>query len=979
MDFKLKQNQNNDYSKKVPELIVQLNKNIEGEVRFDEGSRALYATDSSNYRQVPIGVVIPKSIEDVVSTVKICNQLEIPLLSRGGGTSVAGQCCNVAVVIDFSKYLNKVLQLDPHQKLATVQPGCILDDLRDAAENYHLTFAPDPSTHNRNTLGGMLGNNSCGRSLLSMYEGDGCRTSDNVHALKILTYDGFCLSVGKTNEAELESIIRRGDRKAGIYSQLKNLRDRYQHLIREKFPKIPRRVSGYNLDDLLPENGFNVARALCGTEGTCITILEATLNLVHSPSFKTLLIFGYEDIAEAGDHLLEILPFKPATLEGMDDILINYMKGKGMLAEEISLLPEGRGWLLIEMSGNTIEEADEHALTLIEHMKKQKKAPIIKVLKNPIDQKKIWSIRESGLGATAFVPGSLDTWEGWEDSAVPVNKVGEYIRKLKKLFDQYNYQASIYGHFGQGCLHCRIPFDLETRSGILTFRSFLDDATDLVVQLGGSLSGEHGDGQSRAELLPKMFGEELMDAFRQFKSIWDPKWKMNPGKVVNANPIISNLRIGTDYNPWNPVTHFNFPRDQGSFARAALRCVGVGLCRRQKGGVMCPSYQATKEERYSTRGRARLLFEMLEQKVIGKNGWHDKHVKQALDLCLSCKGCKSDCPVNVDMAKYKAEFLSHYHKYHLRHRSAYVFGYIYRWLKIMSKLPNLFNFFNQNNFFAPIIKFICGISPQRNMPVVAQQTLQDWYQEQNKKNDLFEQKNKKIILWADTFTNYLDPDAGIAALNVLKKFGFEVMISPEFLCCGRPLYDFGFLPKAKKLLRNILTSLREQIREGVNIVGLEPSCVATFRDEMLDLFPEDIDAKRLSHQIYTLDEFIDLYVPENMLPKINRKALIQPHCHHHAVIKMNSEKNVLEKLGLDFEILNAGCCGMAGGFGYEKGEHYEVSMKIAENALLPAVRSADEDTLIIADGFSCRSQINQCTSRKALHLAEVIQMGFEKS
>ncbi len=490
-------------------LAAELRTEIRGEVRFDEGSRALYATDASNYRQVPIGVVIPRDVDDVIKIVATCYRYGAPLLARGGGTSLAGQCCNVAVVIDMSKYMNQVIEIDPQKRLAQVQPGTILDDLRHAAEQFHLTFGPDPATHSYCTLGGMIGNNSCGTH--SVMAG---KTVDNIETLEILTYDGVRMRVGKTTDEELERIINEGGRRGEIYARLKALRDKYANLIRERYPPIPRRVSGYNLDQLLPENGFHVARALVGTENTCVTVLEATAHLVASPPARSLLVLGYPDMYSASDHVMEILAHKPIALEGMDDRLIEGAKRKGLFSSDMALLPSGGGWLLVEFGSETDQESVERARGLIEELKRQQTPPDMRLFENRKEAGKIWSMREAAVGATGRVPGEKDAWPGWEDSAVPPDKIGDYLRELRKLLEHYDYRWAFYGHFGHGCIHTRISFDLETSDGIAAFRSFMNEAADLVIKYGGSLSGEHGDGQARAELLPKMFGEELIEAFK---------------------------------------------------------------------------------------------------------------------------------------------------------------------------------------------------------------------------------------------------------------------------------------------------------------------------------------------------------------------------------------------------------------------------------------------------------------------------------
>ena len=682
-------------------LSRRIEREIDGEVRFDTGSRALYATDASNYRQVPLGVVLPKSLDDVEKTVRLCHDENVALLARGGGTSLAGEGCNVAVMLDFSKYLHRVTWLDATRKLARVEPGCVLDTLRNAAEKHGLTFGPDPATHDHNTLGGMIGNNSCG--VHSVLAG---RTSDNVESLDILTYDGLRMSVGRTSAAERQSIAAEGGRRAEIYDALERLAMRYAPLIRERFPKIPRRVSGYeNLDELLPENGLNVARALVGTEGTCVTVLSATLNLVPSPKARVLVIIGFADVFAAADAVPYVLEFNPIGLEGLDELLIEFVRRKNVHPEDLEVLPEGQGWLVAELGANDMETAKSRAKELVDAA--SAKGWAARMISDKAQQASVWELREAALAATAHVPGMPETWPGWEDSAVPREALGDYLREFKALLAKHGYEASVYGHFGDGLVHCRIPFDLRSESGIANWQAFLDEAADLVVRHGGSLSGEHGDGQARAGLLEKMYGRELMEAFREFKAIWDPRGRMNPGKVVDPFPITSNLRVGPDYHPEEVGHHFAFRNDGGSFTNATLRCVGVGACRRTDSNksTMCPSYMVTREERHSTRGRARLLFEMLHGGTI-RDGWKSAEVEEALDLCLACKGCKSDCPVGVDMATYKAEFRSHHYAGRWRPRAAYSMGLIHRWSRLAGMAPWLANFALQTPGIADLSKRI---------------------------------------------------------------------------------------------------------------------------------------------------------------------------------------------------------------------------------------------------------------------------------
>ncbi len=943
---------------------------IAGEVRFSAGDRALYATDGSNYRQVPIGIVLPRSPQDVIATVALCREHGAPVLSRGGGTSLAGQCCNTAVVMDFSKYLNHILTIDPEGRVAWVEPGTVLDDLRDAAEKHHLTFGPDPSTHDHNTLGGMIGNNSCG--VHSVMSG---RTADNVLELDILTYDGLRLRVGPTSEDELQSIIARGGRRAEIYRQLDALRWRYAPLIRERYRQIPRRVSGYNLDELLPEHGFNVARALVGTEGTCVTVLKAGLRLVPSPPKRVLVVAGFPDIFIAGDAVVRVLSHEPLGLEGIDERLVNFMRIKHEGEAARRSLPEGCGWLLAEMGGETEAEAIEKAEALMRDLGRDHDVADVRLLRDPAAQKRIWEVRKAGLGATAFVPHHPDTWEGWEDSAVPPHRVGPYLRDLDALFKKYDYSSALYGHFGDGCIHCRINFGLRTEAGVAKWRRFLDEAADLVLRHEGSVSGEHGDGQSKAELLGKMYGPELIQAFREFKAIWDPEGKMNPGKVVDPYPITSNLRLGPDYRPPQLKTHFHFKPEGGSFERVALRCVGVGECRRHHtdNGVMCPSYMATMEEKHSTRGRGHLLFEMLHGGAI-TDRWKSDAVEEALDLCLGCKGCKHDCPVNVDMATYKAEFRSHYYEGRLRPRAAYSMGLIHLWARAASFAPGVANFLTQTPGVSAVAKFIGGLAQERRIPPFAPETFRQWFARHQPRHPL----GPPVILFPDTFNNFFRPTAAIAAVHVLEQAGWRVVIPHRLLCCARPLYDWGMLDRAKGLIGDILETLGPDLERNIAVVGLEPACVSAFRDEIVDLFPDDPRAQRLKNQSFLFAEFLDKYCAHLELPRRAVKAMVQIHCHHHAVLDPKAEQKVLERMGVDTEIMPSGCCGMAGSFGFEAEKHHW-SMKIAERVLLPKLAKAAPDTLVLADGFSCREQIEQGSGRETRHLAEAVaeSLGFE--
>jgi len=936
-----------------------LKQTVRGEVRFDNGSRALYATDASNYRQVPIGLVIPLDEADVAAAIKACREFGAPILPRGGGTSLAGQCCNVAVVMDFSKHLTRILELDAEALSARVQPGIVLDRLRDAAEVHHLTFAPDPATHSRCTLGGMIGNNSCGVHALM-----GGKTVDNVNELDIMLYDGTRMTVGPTSDAELAATIASGGRKAEIYAGLRALRDKYAHLIRQKFPRIPRRVSGYNLDELLPEHGFNVARALVGSEGTCVTVLQAGLRLTASPPFRRLVCVGFSDVFVAADHVPAILLHKPIGLEGFDQAIPNSLRAKGMRLDELKLLPEGQGTMLVELGAWTSEDADAQAHSFGAWLSTLTPVPSYRIC-SALEAAAVWHVRESALGAVAIQPGKKHGWEGWEDAAVPPDRLGSYLRRLAGLMKEYDYDSPMYGHFGEGCVHMRIDFDLESEPGILKFREFIDRAADMVVEHGGSLSGEHGDGQARGALLPKMFGPELIDAFREFKRLWDPDNKMNPGKLIDAREPHQDLRLGADYRPHQPATYFRLPNDGGSLASATLRCVGVGACRKDE-GVMCPSYMATREEKHSTRGRARLLWEMLQGEVI-ESGWRSEEVKDALDLCLSCKACKTECPTNVDLATYKAEFLAHYYEERARPLHAYAFGMIDRWARLASNAPGLANALGRFPITRSIAGALLHLQPERKLPELAAQTFRSRIRGATGARGAA----GDVLLWADTFTNYFQPHIAESAYHVLAAAGFNVKVLERHVCCGRPLYDFGMLDAAKRYLADSMNALSAELQHGTPIVVLEPSCASVFIDEASNLMPEDPRTAKLKKQTMLLSEFLVKHAPDFRPPQSQRNMLLHVHCHHRALFNVKDEIAALSATGGNVKMVDAGCCGMAGPFGFER-KSFAVSQTLGERALLPAVRAADPATVIVTDGFSCREQIAQNTDRRAVHLAEVL-------
>ena len=955
-------------------LKTELSSALGSSVRFDDGHRAVYASDASNYRQIPIGAVVPKSLDTFAAALSICRRHQAPVLMRGGGTSMNGQTVNNAVVFDMSAFCHSILELDPVARTALVEPGVVCDSLRDAAEQHGLTFAPDPATHSRCTLGGMIANNSCGPH--SVMAG---KTLENVEALEVMTYDGERFWVGPTSDDELAAIIAAGGRRGDIYRRLRDLRDRYATLIRARFPDIKRRVSGYNLDQLLPENGFNVARALVGTEGTCALTLRAKVRLVASPSHRVLLVLGFPDIYLAADAVPEYKAFSPIAIEGLDRSIIRGLQSRNLSAAEIALLPEGDAWVVVEFGADSVAVATAQAQRAAGYFTNRPAGPrpSMSLVVDTAMQKRIWSVRENGASATqlSIDPSVPDPQVGWEDAAVDPNRLGEYLRAFQALVDRYGYRTSLYGHFGDGCVHARLTFNLRTIEGVATFRAFIREAAQLVVDCGGSLTGEHGDGQAKAEFLPIMFGEELVEAFREFKRVWDPGNRLNPGKVVDAFRVDENLRMGPQYKVVKINTRMDFRSAEGDgFQRAVEHCVGMGRCRSGQGGTMCPSYRATKDERFSTRGRSRLLWEMLQGDVI-KDGWTSAPVKEALDTCLSCKGCRSDCPTHTDMASYKAEFLSHFHEKHMRPRQAWSMGRIGDWAPVAARVPWLSNFMTQTPGLSSIAKWVGGVALERDMPKFAGTP----FRRQAKPKPGSTPGLRKVILWVDTFCEHFHPEVATAAVEVLGHAGFEAVLPRAPLCCGRPLYDFGYLDLAREKLRAILEVVSRQIGEETSapiaVVGLEPGCMSVFKDELLKMFPDDPRAKRLASSVYLLGDFLhdQGYQP----PRLELDVLVHAHCHQKSLFGTKGDVALLSAMGARAVHLDSGCCGMAGSFGFNP-RHIEISKVVGELVLLPAVRKTSEDTVILTNGFSCREQIRQATGREVMHLAEFLRLAHRR-
>ena len=948
-------------------LEADLRRRVDGGVRFDAATRGAYSTDASNYRLPPLGVVEPRTVEAAVEAVAVCREHRIPLLSRGGGTSLAGQTTNAAVVLDWSRYCNRLVSLDLDRRTCVVEPGMVLDHLDGQLAEHGLTWGPQPATHWTCTVGGMLGNNSCGASA-QRYG----KAVDKVARLEVLLYDGTRMWVGPTSDDEYVEIVEAGGRRAEVFRGMRELRDRHLAAIRTSFPRVPRRVSGYNLDALLPENGFDLARALVGSEGTLVTVLRAELQLSELPRYRRLAVLGYPDVVAAGAAVPQVLPYRPHRLEGVDEVLRRNEADLGMNPRALEQLPDGSGWLLVELAGDDEQELAERMDRLVADVGSTPGPVDVLVLDDPADQADMWAFRESGLGATAHPPDAPDTWPGWEDSAVAPEQLGDYLADLRGLLDRHDLApASLYGHFGHGCVHLRIPFPLGVPGGASVYREFLEQAAGLVSRYGGSLSGEHGDGQVRGELLDRMFEPEILEAFGRMKALFDPGDRMNPGKVVAPYDLDSFLRLTPGYPAWEPEVAFSYPEDGGAFSGAAARCVGVGKCRASLGEgaeVMCPSFQVTGEEKHSTRGRARLLFEMMRGDLI-RDRWRSSAVHEALDLCLACKGCRSDCPVDVDMATYKAEFLHHHYRGRLRPRSHYSLGWLPVVARVAGVVPGVVNALTQAPGLRTLAKAVGGLEPERDLPVFAPERFSRWYRRRGPRGD---GSRGDVLLWPDTFTEFFQPHIGQAAVAVLEDAGFTVRLPERGVCCGLTWISTGQLGVAASVLRRSARALAPLLDEGTPVVGLEPSCTAALRADAPELLPDDEDVRRLAQTTRTLAELLGERAPDWTPPPADRRAVVQTHCHHHAIMGFDADRALLERAGFDAEVLNSGCCGLAGNFGFERG-HHEVSMACGEQVLLPSVREADPATLVLADGFSCRTQVEQGgTGRGGIHLAEAL-------
>ncbi|GGT52306.1 FAD-binding and (Fe-S)-binding domain-containing protein [Streptomyces althioticus] len=943
------------------ELAAALRGAVRGEVDLGVTARALTTMDASNYRRVPLGVVAPRDADDVAAALAVCREHGVPVVPRGGGTSIAGQATGTGIVLDFTRHMNRLLSLDPEAGTAVVQPGLVLDRLQEAAAPHGLRFGPDPSTHGRCTLGGMIGNNSCGSHSVAWGT-----TADNVRTLSVITARG--------------ERLRPGPGWAGAPEGLRALVEAELARLRTGFPDLPRRISGYAVDALLPENRADVARSLCGSEGTLALLTEAELTLVRAPRARALAVLAYADESGAAQAAAGLLPYGPLTVEGMAADLV----------PSAADLPRGGAWLFVEAGGETEAEARAAAEAIV------RAADVVDalVVTDPARQRTLWRIREDASGTATRMPDGSEAWPGWEDCAVPPARLGDYLRDFRALLAEHGLRGTPYGHFGDGCIHVRIDFDLLTGPGVARFRRFSEELADLVVAHGGSLSGEHGDGQARAELLPLMYGAETVALFERVKGVWDPDGLLNPGMLVRPAPLDADLRFTA--LPREPVdVAFGYPADAGDFSAAVRRCVGVAKCRTTSvsgSAVMCPSFRATGEEEHSTRGRARLLHEMLAGEVV-TDGWRSTEVRDALDLCLSCKGCRSDCPVGVDMATYKAEFLHHHYAGRRRPAAHYAMGWLPVWLSwaARTRTAGVVNALASVRPLARPAKRVGGIAGEREIPRLATEPFTRWWRRRPVAGE-----GPLVVLWPDTFTEHLSPSVGRAAVRVLEAAGMRVVLPPTLrlpsaarlgdarsrsplslltarrgrVCCGLTYISTGQLDRARTVLRRTLDLLEPVLATDAPLVVLEPSCAAALRTDAPELLHDDPRAARLASRVLTFAEALEQHAPDWTPPAVNRPVTGQTHCHQHAVLGDGPDRRLREAAGLTGE-LAGGCCGLAGNFGFEKG-HYEVSRACAEEQLLPSVREAPEDAVVQADGFSCRTQLEQLGGVRGRHLAEIL-------
>src|SRR5690554_5908885 len=940
----------------------------------DSRRLAEYSYDASNYRIRPLGVVFPRTPQEVATTLAVCFERGIPVIGRGGGTSMAGGAVGVGIVIDFSRYLNQVRYIDAEAKQATAEAGIVLTTLQrvvQEATGGTLTFAPDPSSKSRATLGGSIANDACGNH--SVRYG---RTSDHVIALNVITADGLQLTATRTGiHATIDGDTAAQARAEQLTEELKGLAQANLSSFRLELERIPRQVSGFHLAQLLPEHGFDVARALVGSEGTCAIVVSATVQLVPVAPAALLVTLGYDDVVEAAKDVMTILEFAPAAIEGIDEAIVETMRHlRGH--DSVRGLPEGKAWLYVDLDGDDPVEVAAKAEELLARLHQNGRLIAGRAVPDVTDRASLWRVREDGAGLSARLHTGGESWPGWEDSAVAPENLADYLADFRELLAKFELDGVMYGHFGAGCMHVRITFDLRTDDGRRVMQAFMTEAARLVVRHGGSLSGEHGDGRARSELLPIMYSSEMLEAFEVFKRVWDPRGILNPGILVSPDGLADNLALeGVPEREWRtsfdlaPRTPSPTQHAGDDFVHAVQGCVGVGRCRSDVGGVMCPSYRATGDEKDSTRGRARVLQEMVRGATSVEKGWKSDGVREALDLCLSCKACSTDCPVGVDMATYKSEFFDHYYRGRIRPLSHYTLGWLPTWLKLTARMAPLVNLVLRSPL-GKVVAFLGGLTTKRTLPRFA--SAKQLRQELAKNAPPAARGAGDVVLVIDSFTKGFRPEVAGAAQRVLGTAGSTVECNAE-VCCGLTLISTGQLGKARKTLARAA----EHLDDGTDrpIVVIEPSCAAAFKKDLPELIHTDA-ARRVSTRIRSFAGMVKELADDGWQPEwptgAPAEVTVQTHCHEYSVFGAKAQTAALAAIGVTRVREATGCCGVAGNFGFEP-SHYDVSMQVAEQALIPALKKTAPSTPVLADGFSCQMQLMQVDpDRTGLHLAELL-------
>jgi FAD/FMN-containing dehydrogenase/Fe-S oxidoreductase len=926
------------------------------DVRSDRTTRAAYSSDASLYRVLPRAVAFPRAGDEVVAAIDVAHDLGVAVTARGAGTSVAGNAVGPGLVLDLSRHLDRVVDLDPEAGLARVQPGVVLDSLQRSARAHGLRFGPDPSTHSRCTIGGMIGNDACGSRAL----GYG-RTSDNVAGLRLVT--GTATPVRVTRGADGRSQVEGfNDGRAALESLVRA----DLAVLRTELGRFDRQISGYALHHLLPERGFDLARALVGSEGTLGVLTEATVRLVAEPGHRVLVVLGHTDIAEAGDAAADVRAHRPTACEGIDARIVDVVRQRRG-AHLVPELPRGAAWLLAELSGDDPSETQARARRLVAEVD----ALDARIIDSAAEAAALWRIREDGAGLAGRAPSGAPAWAGWEDAAVPPESLGPYLREFEDLVKAHGLTHMPFGHFGDGCVHTRLDFPLDRPDGPAHLRFFLDEAAALVARHGGSLSGEHGDGRARSELLRHLYSPRALRLFAAVKHVFDPAGILNPGVLVDPAPVDGSLRLPVPVG--DPVNGaelaFAYDSDDGNLVQALHRCTGVARCRTGSAGagtVMCPSFAATRDEKDSTRGRARVLQEMVSRSFV--QGWRDPAVHDALDLCLSCKGCASDCPTGIDMATYKSEVLHQTYRGRLRPRSHYTLGRLPQWARLASRAPGLAN---RVMGAAPLRRLLfaaAGIDRRRSAPAFADETFRTWFAARPVPPPR-RTPTRPVTLFVDSFTELFAPEIGRAMVQVLEDAGYAVRLTDPDACCGLTWISTGQLDTARRILTRSIGALADPKVPNVPVVGIEPSCTAVLRHDAVDLLGTAA-ARDVASRVVTLAELLGAD-PSWSPPDLRETRVVaQPHCHHHAVMGWEADAALLARAGASVEQLG-GCCGLAGNFGMEQG-HYEVSVAVAEQQLSPALRRAEPGTGLLADGFSCRTQAADLSGWRGVHLAQLL-------